>query len=63
MDLTRNEGKGPSSKELVGRAKEMKFKKALEVDDWLEGEELSSAIITNKFTDFNSFLGLPNDGV
>ena len=47
----------------MGRAKEMKFKKALEVDDWLEGEELSSAIITNKFTDFNSFLGLPNDGV
>ena len=37
LDLTGNEEKGPSGEEVVGSAKEMDVKKALEVSSLSEG--------------------------
>ena len=58
FDLTGNEEKGPSSKEVVGKVEKMKVKKALKVGGWSEGEEFCSAIIPSTFSEFSSFLGL-----
>ena len=58
LDLMGNEEKDPLGKGLVGRAEEMEVKKALEAHKGLEGEELSFAIIPNKFSEFSSSLGL-----
>ena len=48
LDLTGNEEKGPSGEEVVGSAKEMDVKKALEVSSLSEGGVLL-AIIPSKF--------------